>query len=138
MKKILAVVVLLFFLTSCRTEKNRPVEFEISDRTKVYAYHREDKTIKDVYIAYSVRTVYDVFYLYTIYQNYLPESYTSMGTANVSLLQVKTEKNTVYYTVDAFIYLTEDLNIFSSLLQRMNQELGYSSTKIICNEKIIA
>lgn len=138
MKKMLALIFLFLSLTSCRSKMSQPVEFEISDRTKVYAYHREDKTIKDVYIAYTVRTVYDVFYLYTIYQNYLPENYTSMGTANVSLLQTKIEKDTVYYTVDTFIYLTEDLKIFSHLLQRMNQELGYTSTKIICNDKIIA
>ena len=137
LKKTMVLIFLILSLSSCGKKKNTAVEYEFVEGTKVYAYHLQSQKIEEVYVDFTIKTYTDVFQIYTIYQNYLPLNYESMGCSNVSLLSAKVEENMVYYEVDSFIYLTEDMDIFVSLLDYMNRDLGYDGSKIICNDKII-
>lgn len=128
----------LFSLSSCSESQPKTAEYEVAEQNLVYAYSVEDEQIKDVYVDYAIQDYIDVFELYTIYQNYLPPAYTSMGTSNVALEKAEVIDNVVVYEVDSFIYLVQDLDVFASLLSKTNQLLGYQGSKIICKDKIIA
>lgn len=136
MKKNL-LFLLLFLLTSCSKSIDK-IEYELEQETDVYAYNLETKQIEEVTIFYDVKSAIDVFELYTIYQNNLPLGYSSMASANVSLLEIKIEDNIVYYEVDNYVSLVEDLLIFSEILSQTNNNLGYEDTKIIYNGNLIA
>ncbi len=137
MKK-LCFVFMILLLSSCSSRKPKKAEFEYASETKVYAYSLKDKKINDIYIDYKIEDYQDVFELYTIHQNYLPLSYSSMGSSNVELIHAEVIDNIVYYEVDSFISLVQDLDIFTLLLNKTNQELGYAGAKIIYKDNIIA
>ena len=136
MKKI-SILLILLILTSCSKSIDK-IEYELEEETSVYAYNLESKQLEEIQIVYDIKTVEDVFYLYTLYQNNLPIGYVSMASANVGLLDIKIEENTVYYVVDNYVCLVDDLEIFSCLLEKTNMALGYEKTKIIYNGSVIA
>ncbi len=134
MKKLGIIFLFLFFLVSCN-KREYDVKYEITNESKIFAYNIETQKIEEAYTYFKIEEVEDVFLLYTKYQNYLPCGYSSMGSANVSLLKTEIKEEVVYYEVDNYISLLEDKDIFLSLLIQTNQDLGYKNTIIIYNGK---
>ena len=136
--KIFFILICIFSLTSCKKNPKTETEFYYAEMTKVYGYNIQTKQIEAFEMEYVIQDYIDVFSLYTIHQNYLPICYRSFGTANVGLIEAVVEDGVVGYHVDNYIYLTTDLDIFTSLLKKMNADLGYLDTKILLNDKQIA
>lgn len=136
MKKLIVLIILLF-LVSCKPAQIDDVEYEITTTSSVYGYNISTNTLETIELPYEVLDSIDVFELYTIYQNRLPLEYVSYGSSNVALLDLKIEDNIVYYTVDSFIYLCDDLELFLELLYAANKKLGYIETVVLYMDKII-
>lgn len=132
MKKLVFLIFIILMLSACQN-KNIEIEYEYDNASLVYAYNIENKSIEKVYIDYEINDYIDVFNIYTIYQNYLPNHYGSMASANVKLLNSYVEDEIVYYDVDSYIYLSKDIEIFLNLLRAMNKQLGYKDTILIHN-----
>jgi hypothetical protein len=134
MKKIYLILLYFVFLTSCKPKSE--IDIEIVDKNNyVYAIDYNDKVIKKVFINYEINDYNDVFNLYTIYKNRLPLGYYSNSNSNVSLLKSYVLDNNVYYVVDKYIYLTDDIKLFIEILTLSNKILGYNKTFIVYNNK---
>lgn len=134
MKKIYLILLYFVFLTGCKPKSE--IDIEIVDKNNyVYAIDYKDKVIKKVFINYEINDYNDVFNLYTIYKNRLPLGYYSNSNSNVSLLKSYVLDNNVYYVVDKYIYLTDDIELFIEILTLSNKLLGYNKTFIVNNNK---
>lgn len=136
MKKLIVLVALLF-LVSCKPTQIDDVEYEITTTSLVYGYNVASNTLEAVELPYEIDDCIDVFELYTKYQNRLPLDYVSYASSNVELLDMKIEDSIVYYTVDSFIYLCDNLELFLHLLDETNRLLGYKDTVVLYMDKII-
>lgn len=136
MKKLI-VLVIIFFLVSCKPIQMDDVEYEITITSLVYGYNITSNSLETIELPYEVLDPMDVFELYTKYQNRLPQEYVSYGSSNVELLDMKVEDDIVYYTVDSFIYLCDNLDLFLELLDAANKKLGYKDSVVIYMNKII-
>ena len=134
MKKLYILFVLFIFFISCKN--NNEIEIEINENIYyIYAIEYNDRTIKKVEIDYKINDYNDVFYLYTIYKNRLPQGYYINSNANVSLIKSYVLDNSVYYVVDKYIYLTKNIDLFVEILSLSNKLLGYDKTFIVYNNK---
>lgn len=132
MKKLVFLILIILMLSACQN-KDIEIQYEYDNASLVYAYNIENKSIEKVYIDYEINDYIDVFNIYTIYQNYLPNHCGSMASGNVKLLNSYVENEIVYYDVDSYIYLSKDIEIFLNLLRAMNKQLGYKDTILIHN-----
>lgn len=119
----------LFLLTSCN--KDITTQFIIEDMSSCYAISIENNSIELIDVDYEINDYIDVFILYTINQNHLPLGYYVESSSNVELIDSYLEGNDVYYVVDAYIYLTEDIESFENILSLTNKLIGYDKTFII-------
>ena len=131
----IAFFLICISLGSC---KGNNIEYEFNEYTSVYAYNNNLEIIEEVNIEYEITSYIDVFNLYTKHQNYLPIGYTSCASGNISLKSSYAKNNIVYYEVDDYIMLSNDVDTFLSLLKKENRNLGYINTKIIYNDKILS
>jgi hypothetical protein len=134
MKKLLVLILYLILLVGCRNMNDINIVID-DNNTYIYAIDYEDKKIKKVPIDYKINDYNDVFRIYTIYQNRLPMGYYIDANSNVQLLKSYVEDNNVYYVVDKYIYLTDNIDLFIQILSLSNNLLGYNKTFIICGNK---
>ncbi len=119
----------LFLLTSCN--KDITTQFIIEDMSSCYAISIENNSIELIDVDYEINDYIDVFILYTINQNHLPLGYYVESSSNVELIDSYLDGNDVYYVVDVYIYLTEDIESFENILSLTNKLIGYDETFII-------
>jgi hypothetical protein len=134
MKRLYIVIFYLFILMGCSKKDNIQIDI-IEDVTYVYAINYKDDKIEKVVIDYEIKDYNDIFNIYTIYQNRLPLGYYVNANSNVTLLKSYVNDNNIYYVVDKYINLTEDIGLFIKILSLSNELLGYNKTFIICNNK---
>ena len=134
MKKLLFLSILFLLFVGC--DKNEDINIIIDEKeVYLYAIDYDDEKIKKISVNYEIKDYNDIFNIYTIYQNRLPIGYYVNANSNVTLLKSYVNDNNVYYVVDKYIYLTEDINLFVNILSLSNKLLGYDKTFIICNNK---
>lgn len=134
MKKLLFLSILFLLFVGC--DKNEDINIIIDEKeVYLYAIDYDDEKIKKISVNYEIKDYNDIFNIYTIYQNRLPIGYYVNANSNVTLLKSYVNDNNVYYVVDKYIYLTEDINLFVNILSLSNKLLGYNKTFIICNNK---
>ncbi len=122
MKRWIMILVCVLFLCSCR--RSIEVSFEKQEGTLIYAVEQNTNEIKEVSIDYNLTNDLDLFYLYTINQNYLPMGFMSPANPNVTLLSSVVKSNIVYYTVDNFILLS-DIPKLHEVLVKTGKSLNY-------------
>lgn len=128
------VLMLVLFLSSCSNAVN--VSYEKSLEYKAYAFNEETSEIAEVYVEYVLEDAESIFYLYTIYQNYLPVGYYSAGNSNISLLETKVIGKEIYYYVDNYVLLS-DITKFHTLLTKTAQIYDYKNVYLFLNNKAL-
>ena len=132
MKRIsLSLCFILFFLCSCRSAVT--VSFEEKEETLIFALEDCTNNIKEISMEYTIDDEQDLFYLYTIYQNYLPIGFSSPASPNVSLLKSCVNQHTVSYYVDNYIFLC-DIPLFFEVLTKTGKQFGYKEIQIFFND----
>lgn len=134
MKKVYFVILLVFFLIGCNSENEIEVDI-VESNNYIYAIDYNNNQIKKVLIDYEIKDYNDIFLIYTIFKNKLPLGYYVNSNSNVTLLKSYILENNVYYIVDKYIYLTEDIGLFVEILTLSNKLLGYDKTFIVYNNK---
>ena len=133
MKRILCLFsILLFFCASCK--KNVDVVFSNEDGSIVYAIDETTNAVKEIEIEYTISDEKELFYLYTIYQNFFPLGYSSPANPNITLKDSYRRGKVVFYEVDNFILLC-DISLFQEVLQKTGQCLSITEVHIILNQK---
>ncbi len=128
------VLMLVLFLSSCSNTIN--VSYEKSLEYKAYAFSEKTNNLAEVYVEYALNDAESIFYLYTIYQNYLPIGYYSAGNSNISLLETKIVGKDIYYYVDNYILLS-DITKFHTLLIKTAQIYDYKNVYLFLNDKVL-
>jgi len=136
MKRIIIILFFVILLCGCKA-KRLECSYEEGNLYKAFAYSTISMEIEEVYVEYELNDYDDVFNLYTIHQNHLPLNFVSMGNANIGLIASSVENDIVYYEVDIYINLVDNLEIFTNLLRKSNEELGYIDTIIMYDNEVL-
>lgn len=130
----LFLLVFLLLLSGC----SRSVEVSYEEGSLISVYALENKSNKSslVSIEYTLENEYQLFDLYTIHQNYLPEGYHSPGSPNITLLEVYVDQQEIYYVVDRYILLV-NLQELKELMSQTARLLDYQDVHFILEQKII-
>lgn len=123
----------LLVLTGCKN-KEMKVEYQlIQPDTSVYAIDDVTEELVRVDIDFAIESKEDIFYLYTIYQNHLPVGVHSNGNGNIELIDCYEQDEEVYYVVNSFILLVDELPVFQSLITKTNALYHYGPAHFILN-----
>ncbi len=131
MKK-LTFIVLIILLSSCSPKVE--ISSELGQMTEVYALSNDDNKIELVSVVYEISNEVDLFELYTIYQNYLPEGYHSCASPNMTLISSSIQQNNIYYEVDHFI-LSSSCETLQEILLDTGKLYGYDEVHFIYNQQ---
>lgn len=133
MKRLIALLLVLLFCSSC-TKSKIEVEYEIYVLdTNVFALHEKTQEVVCVSIDYSITDPESIFQLYTVYQNHLPIGYSSPANPNISLLEVYEKNQEHYFVVDNYVLLVENVSLFLEVLSKTSMENGYGKVHLILN-----
>lgn len=130
----LFLLVFLLLLSGC--SRSVEVSYEEGSLTSVYALENKSNKVSLVSIEYTLENEYQLFDLYTIYQNYLPEGYHSPGSPNITLLEAYVAQQEIYYVVDRYILLI-NLQELKELMSQTAKLLNYQDVHFILEQKII-
>lgn len=124
----------LFLLVGCKSTVH--VTCEREETIQVYAFTNDGEKLELVDIDYAIEDEVDLFELYTIYQNYLPQNYHSCASANMELLSSSVRQKVIFYEVDRFI-LNSPLEKLKGLLDATGKLYGYKEVHFIFNRQEI-
>ncbi len=122
----------LLLLVGCKRTVH--VTCEMKNTIQVYAFTNVGNKLELVDIDYSLSDEVDLFELYTIYQNYLPQNYHSCAPANMELLSSSVRQKVIYYEVNRFI-LYSPLEKLKVLLDATGKLYGYKEVHFIFNQQ---
>lgn len=134
MKKLFLVIIL--FLSGCK--KGIIVDYNLEKLDTKFYVVNSNNSIECINIEYKVIDEEDIFFLYTIYQNYLPLGYFSPAHANINLIDCYTEGKYTYYEVDFYIDIVKDLDLFKECLSKTNKIYGFGNAVFLKNGNEVA
>lgn len=136
MKRLFCLIIVLF-LFGCSNDVS--VFYELKeDNYYAYAVNIKTNEIKKVNIEFEINDYEDIFLLYTRYQNYFPIGYSVFSHCNISLIDTYIKDKDIYYIVDNYILLVENIELFQELLTKTNAIYGYGKAHFINNGNILA